>query len=135
MNQQSRDQSIELLSHRLIFFQVTIKAENPPTPPYMYGDVLSPPLGTMEVTVATTAVPPSQSQVPTVTQTQLQTPLTSVPAVITGIQTQTAGMQQLLNYTDSSKKNNTIVSVRHHKRITLPSHTFCACKSKTRILP
>ncbi|XP_043995286.1 cyclic AMP-dependent transcription factor ATF-6 beta isoform X1 [Gambusia affinis] len=72
--------------------QVTIKAENPPTPPYMYGDVLSPPLGTMEVTVATTAVPPPQSQIPIMTQTQLQTPLTSVQAVINGIPTQTAAV-------------------------------------------
>lgn len=71
--------------------QVTVKGENPPTPPYMYGDVLSPPLGTMEVTVATTSVPPPQTQIPTVAQTQLQTPLTSVPAVISGIQTQAAG--------------------------------------------
>ncbi|XP_014862741.1 PREDICTED: cyclic AMP-dependent transcription factor ATF-6 beta [Poecilia mexicana] len=85
--------------------QVTIKAENPPTPPYMYGDVLSPPLGTMEVTVATTAVPPPQSQIPIMTQTQLQAPLTSVQAVINGIQTQTAVLPSTL-------KASTILSTK-----------------------
>uniref|UniRef100_A0A674P9J5 Cyclic AMP-dependent transcription factor ATF-6 beta n=1 Tax=Takifugu rubripes TaxID=31033 RepID=A0A674P9J5_TAKRU len=52
--------------------QIIVKSENPPTPPYMYGDVLSPPLGAMEVTIATTSVPSAHSHLQTVLSATLK---------------------------------------------------------------
>nr|XP_057903399.1 cyclic AMP-dependent transcription factor ATF-6 beta-like [Doryrhamphus excisus] len=75
--------------------QVPLKGENPPTPPCMFGDVMSPPLGAMEVTVATTAAE---------THTSFTTRL---PAIVAAIQTQAAVLPAL-----TSLKTNAIVGAK-----------------------
>ncbi|XP_054620612.1 cyclic AMP-dependent transcription factor ATF-6 beta [Dunckerocampus dactyliophorus] len=82
--------------------QLTVKGENPPTPPCMFGDVMSPPLGAVEVTVAaTTASPPH-------TTAEMQTAFTTqLPAIMAAVQTQAAVLPAV-----PSLKTNAIIGAK-----------------------
>ncbi|KAK7939889.1 hypothetical protein WMY93_003215 [Mugilogobius chulae] len=76
--------------------QILVKGENPPTPPYMFGDVLSPPLGSLEVTwplLSGSSSLKSRSKVPLQPRPVC---VASVPVSSSSLQTSSSGGTLLL---------------------------------------